>query len=256
MLFSIVSFAAVAGHAVVADGVRKPYMPEVARMSVRNILLGRRQDDGGYQPDTTLCGTGTSCAEACGAGFAQCSSTDGAVYCYDAGNSQTCCPNGSGNSCDAGYYCSVDTAGTTYCCPNDTSVDDCAATFNVTGVLSSQISVATSTSSAVDISTYSTVPVLTSTSTSSVVSSTSSLATATSTSEGCTTYTSEEVFTFSVSGTTSYTAGYNATVIKTTGSVPTSSTPAYITSPVQAEASTLHFSKLVVVAAIALVAFV
>ncbi|KAH6659350.1 hypothetical protein BKA67DRAFT_652581 [Truncatella angustata] len=265
MLFSTVAIAALAGQVVVAEGVRKPYKPELARMSVKAMLLGKRQEDGGYEPDTTFCGTGTTCAEACGAGYQQCSSSDDQVHCFDAASSQTCCPNNSGDSCDAGYYCSADTTGATYCCPNGSSVEDCAATFSVTGGLSSQIPgpTLTTTLTSTSISTVvvprpttttsfaitSTAAVATTSS--SVVISTSSEAVATSTTEECTTYTSEIVHTIiPASGTTSY----NATTVKGTGYWPTSSTPAVTTLPVQAGASSTQASFIVVMAAVAIAA--
>lgn len=51
---------------------REPYQPQVARMSVRNILgLQSRQDGGAYNPDQQFCGNGDTCSEACGDGFAK-----------------------------------------------------------------------------------------------------------------------------------------------------------------------------------------
>ncbi|KAK6079694.1 hypothetical protein SCUP515_03950 [Seiridium cupressi] len=245
MLFSKIALAALAGQVAVAQGERKPYRPELVRMSVKDILLGRRQEDAGYQPDTTLCGTGTTCAEACGAGFEQCASSDEEVHCYDAGSQQTCCPNNSGDSCDAGYYCSADTTGATYCCPSDASLDDCAATFSVTGGLSSQIPVATSTSLTVSADTTTT----STSSTTITVTTTKITASSSSTTSECTTYTSEIIIPISAS------SGYNTTVARSTGSFPTSSTPA-TTSPVQAGASSVQASALVAVVAVAVAALV
>lgn len=263
MLFTTIAVAALAGHAVAVEGAWKPYKPALARMSAKDMLLGRRQEDGGYQPDTTFCGTGTTCAEACGAGYEQCASADDQVHCYDAGSSQTCCPNNTGDSCDAGYYCSADTTGESYCCPDGSSVEDCAVAFSVTGGLSSQVPVATSTSSAGTYSTISGTTTISSTSTivlTSTISVTSTnaaasttAATTSSTTGECTTYTSEVVYTIvPVSGT----VGYNTTTAKGTGSLPTSSTAAATTTtvPVQAGASTLQMSPMVAVAAVVLAA--
>ncbi|KAI0132493.1 hypothetical protein BJ170DRAFT_250389 [Xylariales sp. AK1849] len=260
MLFrpvSILAAAALAGS-VVAEPVPKPYKLTLARMSVRNVFgLEQRQDDSGYHPDQTFCGTGTTCAEACGAGFEQCASADTQVHCYNAGASQTCCSGGTGDSCDPGYFCSADTDGATWCCPDGTTVEDCAASFGVTGGLSSQLPVATSTSSGVEQTTSSAV-----TATSSAVTTTPSAVTTTTSSSGsaatssttssesssesasvygtgsstgeCTTYTSEVIHTVIP---TASTTGYNTTVVPHGTSSATVSSPATSTSPVQAGAS-------------------
>jgi hypothetical protein len=98
MLFNAVTtlaVAALAGQAI-AEPARKPYQPSLARMTLRSTL-GHRGDDGlGYQTDSSVCGTGATCAEACGAGFEQCASSDNAVHCFNAGASSTCCPDNSG----------------------------------------------------------------------------------------------------------------------------------------------------------------
>ncbi|KAI1874854.1 uncharacterized protein JN550_002283 [Neoarthrinium moseri] len=245
MLFraaSTVAILALAGQAV-AEAAKKPYKPELAKMSLRS-MLGRRQEDGGYQPDTTFCGTGATCAEACGAGFEQCASTDSQIHCFNVGTSQTCCPNGSGDSCDAGYYCSADSAGATWCCPNGLSTADCAAQFGVTGGLSSQVPASTSSSVA---ATSSSAAAVTSSASEAVSTSNAAVATengsatgttTTTSTEECTTYTSQVVQTVIPTpvGTTNSTG-----VAKSTGSVPTASSPVS-TTPVQAGASTLRGS--------------
>ena len=50
---------------------REPYQPEVARMSVRNLLGLQSRQNGAYNPDQQFCGKGDTCAEACGDGFAK-----------------------------------------------------------------------------------------------------------------------------------------------------------------------------------------
>ena len=50
---------------------REPYQPQVARMSVRNLLGLQSRQDGAYNPDQQFCGQGDTCAEACGEGFAK-----------------------------------------------------------------------------------------------------------------------------------------------------------------------------------------
>ncbi|KAF2625235.1 hypothetical protein BU25DRAFT_412684 [Macroventuria anomochaeta] len=85
-------------------------------MLKRGDTILKRQ---GYSPDTSYCGRGDTCAEACGANSVQCPSTDTSMlYCHDSNDGSKCCPDGSGNSCEAGYYCTSDSAGDTYCCPD------------------------------------------------------------------------------------------------------------------------------------------
>lgn len=56
------------------------------------------------------------------------------------------------DSCDAGYYCSADSAGETYCCPEGMDTEACAAAYKITGGLTSEIPVPTT--SAYPTSTY------------------------------------------------------------------------------------------------------
>ncbi|KAI0177454.1 hypothetical protein BJ166DRAFT_506973 [Pestalotiopsis sp. NC0098] len=264
MLFSAVAFAALAGQAVVAEGVKKPYKPQMAKMSVKDVLMGR-QVGGGYYPDSTACGTGDTCAEACGAGYEQCYSTDDLIHCYDNANAQTCCPNSSGDSCNAGYYCSADSAGETYCCPEGTSTDDCAAAYGITGGLQSMSVVATSTYTAT-LTATTTVASTSSSAFSEAAVTTISTASAPSTTPECTTYTSEIIYTETdtTGGCTTYTSaivhtmhsasatiGSNSTAaVATTGYLPTSTTTGI---PVQAGASALQVSGVLAVAAAALI---
>ncbi|ORY15027.1 hypothetical protein BCR34DRAFT_662305 [Clohesyomyces aquaticus] len=85
----------------------------------------------GYIPNNHLCGEGNTCGEACGGAYVQCPSTDG-IYCYNPSSGERCCANGGGNSCDAGYYCTSESTGNTYCCPNGTDVTNCAASDSLT----------------------------------------------------------------------------------------------------------------------------
>ncbi|KAK3695761.1 hypothetical protein B0T22DRAFT_478389 [Podospora appendiculata] len=89
-------------------------------------VLYSRQDGGGYGPAFGSCGTGETCAEACGEGFETCGGDTGAVlFCYDPGAGQSCCPDGQGRACDAGFYCVKDpTGGTTYCCDDQLNLSD------------------------------------------------------------------------------------------------------------------------------------
>ncbi|KAK4178192.1 hypothetical protein QBC36DRAFT_110215 [Triangularia setosa] len=142
---SITALAALAFAVNVA--AEQPYKPQLVKMSTRSLFsIGRRQDAPGYQPEQAVCGEGNTCEEACGAGYTTCASTDNQVHCFNAQAAQTCCPDQSGNSCDAGYYCTADKAGETWCCPNSMDLEACAAAFEVTGGLVSQTPPATSTS--------------------------------------------------------------------------------------------------------------
>ncbi|KAK4674684.1 hypothetical protein QC763_122870 [Podospora pseudopauciseta] len=166
---SITALAALAFAVNVA--AEQPYKPQLVKMSTRSLFsIGRRQDAPGYQPEQAVCGEGNTCEEACGAGYTTCASTDNQVHCFNAQAAQTCCPDQSGNSCDAGYYCTADKAGETWCCPNSMDLEACAAAFEVTGGLVSQTpppATSTSTTSSEVISTAP--PTTTSTSASSSI---------------------------------------------------------------------------------------
>ncbi|KAF2183408.1 hypothetical protein K469DRAFT_635392 [Zopfia rhizophila CBS 207.26] len=86
---------------------------------------------GGYYPTTHLCGKGDTCAEACGPTQVQCPSESG-LYCYDPTIGDHCCPDGTGNSCSKGYYCTTDGRSNTYCCPDGMDTADCAASYSLT----------------------------------------------------------------------------------------------------------------------------
>lgn len=72
----------------------KPY--KLASMPLPGLSLMRR-DTSGYQPDEVKCGDGETCAEACGADFAQCPSDDNLVHCFNPAAAQNCCHDGSGS---------------------------------------------------------------------------------------------------------------------------------------------------------------
>ncbi|ROT40582.1 hypothetical protein SODALDRAFT_356597 [Sodiomyces alkalinus F11] len=68
-----------------------------ANQSLRDLGVFRRQDDG-YQPEDEVCsGAGNTCAEACGAGYEQCSSSDSAIHCFNPADEESCCSTGSGS---------------------------------------------------------------------------------------------------------------------------------------------------------------
>ncbi|KAJ6784615.1 hypothetical protein PWT90_11008 [Aphanocladium album] len=124
------TIAAVATMAAVAAAEPQPY--RLATMP--GLSLMRRASDG-YVPETTKCGAGNTCAEACGAEFAECPSKDGVSHCFNPAAKQSCCQDGSGNSCDAGYYCTHDHKAQTWCCPEGMDLAACAAAYSVTGGL-------------------------------------------------------------------------------------------------------------------------
>ncbi len=100
MLLKASTALAIVAIASQAVAERVPYKPNNAvrrGMSATEIFgLVRRQGDG-YTPTQAYCGTGQTCAEACGAGFEVCTSADNAIHCYDPTAKQTCCPDGTGS---------------------------------------------------------------------------------------------------------------------------------------------------------------
>ncbi|KAK1752170.1 hypothetical protein QBC47DRAFT_405372 [Echria macrotheca] len=144
MLVKLSALAALALAAHVA-AEPAPYKPQLMKTSLRDLF--RRDDTPGYQPTAAVCGTGATCAEACGAGYETCASSDEQVHCFNPGAAEICCPNGSGNSCDAGYYCTVDKEDETWCCPNGMDVVACAAAYSIAGGLVSQTAKPTTSSS-------------------------------------------------------------------------------------------------------------
>ncbi|KAH7030810.1 uncharacterized protein B0I36DRAFT_114329 [Microdochium trichocladiopsis] len=145
---AMTALALIVGSSV-AEPLRQPYRASTAaRMSVRQAMgfgLGRRSSaDSGYTPADQFCGAGDTCPEACGANYQTCASTDNQVHCFDPSVKQTCCPNGSGDACDAGFFCSADAKGATWCCPDSMTLEQCAQAYGLPGVLTSD-SVPTST---------------------------------------------------------------------------------------------------------------
>jgi len=163
----ITSTLFVASALAVAAPAPTPY--SIGAMSFNNAFgLAKRQ--AGYQPTQTLCGPGTDCASSCGAGYVQCDSTDGDLHCYEPGLQQTCCPDGTGNSCDEGYFCTSDSSGNTWCCPNGMSLAQCAAAYSLTGTLVSETQ--TSTGAAASSTAPSSVSVTTTSTSSSTTTAT------------------------------------------------------------------------------------
>ncbi|OIW32203.1 hypothetical protein CONLIGDRAFT_260797 [Coniochaeta ligniaria NRRL 30616] len=182
---SVSALAVLVFAAHVSASEKMPYKP-LMKMSVHQMFgLGRRQADG-YQPTQSICGEGATCADACGAGYATCASSDTTIHCYNTAAKQTCCPDNSGNSCDDGYYCTADTAAQTWCCPNGMDLVACAAAYSVTGGLVSETAKPTTSSSS---SSTSSVVITTSSSSASstfVAQNTTTTATSTGTVTTCT----------------------------------------------------------------------
>ncbi|KAI0888983.1 uncharacterized protein GGS22DRAFT_65616 [Annulohypoxylon maeteangense] len=154
MLFQTVSSIAImalAGQAI-AEPVRQPYKLKLAQMSAKSIFGLDRRDDGGYSPEQQFCGSGDTCDEACGKGFAQCPSKDGIVHCFNKAGNQTCCPGKTGDSCDQGYFCSADDKGNTWCCPDSMTLKQCAAAYSLPGSLIVPTPTSTSTPSSTNAS--------------------------------------------------------------------------------------------------------
>ncbi|KAL2266971.1 hypothetical protein VTJ83DRAFT_4248 [Remersonia thermophila] len=169
---SVAAFAALSLATGVAAEPLRPYKPSMLKMSTRSLFgVMRRDEVPGYQPATEVCGVGPTCAAACGAGYETCSSGDDEVHCFNPSAGEVCCPNRSGSSCDAGYYCAADNKGETWCCPDGQSLADCAASYpEVEGALVSQTPVpetATETSSSSSSSSTSATAATTKTSSSS-----------------------------------------------------------------------------------------
>jgi len=152
MLFNVALLSAFASVALA--GANSEFT-KWGKMTLRsNADLIKRQD--GYEPTETYCSDGDTCAEACGATYQTCPSNDGFLHCFDPTQGELCCPDGTGNACDAGYYCTQDASGDTWCCPDGDSLAACAAAYSITGVLVAEPT-ATSTSVAL-VATSSVVP--------------------------------------------------------------------------------------------------
>lgn len=175
-------FKTASALALLAVSARAATEPMLFKMSIGNDFgLARRQSGGGsYQPSQTFCGTGNTCAQACGQGYATCPSVDNAIHCYNAAASQSCCSDGTGSmfpplppfpspleemvvlrrrepikvliteraatldSCDPGFYCAASASNGTLCCAQGQTPDACAKAYGLPGTLSSETSAAAS----------------------------------------------------------------------------------------------------------------
>ncbi|EGS21360.1 uncharacterized protein CTHT_0032150 [Thermochaetoides thermophila DSM 1495] len=91
-------------------------------------IYRRQTPPPGYSPEFGSCGTGANCTDACGPNWITCkASTDLSLFCYNEVDlGQTCCENGSGRACDAGYYCAwQEFNGRVWCCENGQSLEEC-----------------------------------------------------------------------------------------------------------------------------------
>jgi hypothetical protein len=230
MLVKSLSALAMLAVAVSAADLQ-PYkaQPKIMKMSVRDLFGVERRDDG-YQPSQSVCGTGATCAEACGAGYDTCVSRDNSVHCYNPKAAETCCPDESGNSCDAGYYCAGDNKAETWCCPNGMDLAACAAAYSIPGPLTSEApkpttSIVISTSTAINTTTSTSTTSSSTTTTSTTVITTSASRNATKTA-----YVTNSTITTPCTSTIAGSA--TLPVANTTSSVkvvtPTSSLPAQI----------------------------
>jgi len=147
MLFNILTASALfaATSLAKAEPAAFPAPYKLGKMSLNQAmgLMGRQNQ--GYQPTQTQCGPGSDCPSSCGADTVQCASNDDELHCYEPSLGETCCPDGSGNACDQGYYCTDNSDGT-WCCPNGLDLTSCAALYSLTGALTSEATVAPTSS--------------------------------------------------------------------------------------------------------------
>ncbi|KAK0701808.1 hypothetical protein B0T26DRAFT_660253 [Lasiosphaeria miniovina] len=165
-----------AAHAA-AEPMPSKSNPQFTKMSTRQMFGVLRRADDPYLPTPFSCGTGNTCAEACGAGFETCTATDSQVHCFDPTAGETCCPDSTGNSCEAGFFCAATTTKSTVCCNNGKSLEDCAKDNKVVGVLVSETAAPTTSSTTAPIS--SSTPVTTTAASSTVDKNTTTAATTT-----------------------------------------------------------------------------
>lgn len=83
------------------------------------------ETDGGYYPASRYCGTGTSCADACGDEAEACYG----VYCYYPNSGETCFADGTGYSCGGGYFETVTGDNNDYCCKSGHTYEECASSL-------------------------------------------------------------------------------------------------------------------------------
>ncbi|GJN66802.1 prp 4 CRoW domain-containing protein [Purpureocillium lilacinum] len=131
-LASVTVLAASIAGAAASPQKMQPYRLAVMPLPGQSL---QRRDTNGYVPETTQCGKGNTCAEACGAGYDQCTTSDNVAHCFNPAAGDSCCTDGSGNSCAKGYYCTHDHSKRTWCCPESMDLAACAAAYTITGGL-------------------------------------------------------------------------------------------------------------------------
>ncbi|KAM0431903.1 hypothetical protein ACHAPT_005156 [Fusarium lateritium] len=160
------TFASVVLLACAANAAADPQPYKLVKAPLDGLSLARRSTPG-YQPEQSVCGDGETCAEACGQGYETCPSNDDSTHCYNPAVKQTCCSDGTGNSCDDGYYCTHDTKSQTWCCPDSMDLVQCAAAYGVKDGLETDTPLTTTkpaTTSTSQLKTISTTVLITSTS--------------------------------------------------------------------------------------------
>jgi hypothetical protein len=133
-----------------------------------------KRQETGYAPNETFCGMGTSCAEACGAGYIVCASQDSSIHCFNP-DAQKCCTDESGKACDKGYFCATANDGQTLCCKDGESLDACAKAYGVVNVASQTPKATTSSTTSSSTSSFTVTNTTTTSSGSSSTSCTSTL---------------------------------------------------------------------------------
>lgn len=211
MLFK--SVAAAAAFAVASHAANDAAVP--VHMAVRQLFGAiHARDDTGYLPDKAFCAMGTSCAEACGAGYEMCPSSDSSIHCFNQAAKAQCCPGNAGVSCDDGFYCANNAKGEQLCCPVGKPLSECEGAVVSVAALPPVTSTSTSSSSSTS----------TSTSTTSSTSSFHLLAVNTTT----TALSSSSTHVANTTASAGFTARFNSTTAAPT--VPATRTPISFTS--------------------------
>ncbi|KAG5957899.1 hypothetical protein E4U57_001657 [Claviceps arundinis] len=234
MLFKTIAslaFLATAANAASLEAKRQPYRLAVMPLPGQSLM---RRDTNGYKPDQKHCKAGNTCAEACGPTFDKCPSAQPDVaHCFNPAAGQSCCTDNSGNSCEAGFYCTHDNKMQTWCCPHDLDLAACAAAFGVTGLEAATAKPVPSTTSTTSTTSSTHTSTTSTTSTSTTSSTTSQTPKMTTTSASSTTIMSNTTTTMAQSttictasaGNTTAWAGSNSTITTLAPSQPSEAAP-------------------------------
>lgn len=102
MHLTALTFSSLLAATVLATASPRPY--KLGTTSFNKALGLSKRQDSGYQPTQNFCGSGDTCAEACGAGYITCDSTvDEGSHCFNPDQGETCCPNLSGGECPPSF---------------------------------------------------------------------------------------------------------------------------------------------------------